>query len=270
MRVAVIGHVEWVEFVHVDHVPVAGEIVHARSKLDVPAGGGGVAAVQLTRMGAETIFYTALGDDALGHRAAEDLGRRGVDVRAVFRSKQRRAVTFVDAQRERTIVVIGERLVPKNEDPLDDLESCDAVYVTGCDEETLRRARKARVLVATSRVLPLLQEARVPLDALVGSANDPSERYAAGDLDPAPTLVVRTDGARGGEYTFANQTARYAAVKTEIRGDTYGAGDTFAAALTFALAEKKSPVDAIAFASERAAEILAFDGPYPAVTISRG
>ena len=29
MRVAVVGHVEWVEFVRVENVPRAGEIVHA-------------------------------------------------------------------------------------------------------------------------------------------------------------------------------------------------------------------------------------------------
>jgi ribokinase len=47
-----------------------------------------------------------------------------------------------------------------------------------------------------------------------------------------------------------------------VHGDTYGAGDTFAAALTFALGEGRTPADAIAFASARAAEVLAVRGPY--------
>ena len=34
------GHVEWVEFVHADHVPAAGEIVHASHAFEEPAGGG--------------------------------------------------------------------------------------------------------------------------------------------------------------------------------------------------------------------------------------
>jgi ribokinase len=186
-------------------------------------------------------------------------------VRAVFRSAQRRATTLIDAQRERTILVVGDRLVPLSthiqEYAL--LAQCDAVYVTGCDAEVLHDARRARVLTATSRVLPLLQQAKVRLDALVGSANDPDERYAAGDLDPAPMLVVRTDGARGGTYEIAGATHRYAPVPTTITGDTYGAGDTFAAALTYALGEGKSPDEATAFAAARAAEVLAFRGPYP-------
>jgi sugar/nucleoside kinase (ribokinase family) len=77
-------------------------------------------------------------------------------------------------------------------------------------------------------------------------------------------LVVRTDGARGGTYSLANGTPHsYAPVAATVRGDTYGAGDTFAAALTCALGERRAPADAIAFAAARAAEVLAFDGPYP-------
>ena len=40
MRVAVVGHVEWVEFARVERVPVAGEIVHALDAWEEPGGGG--------------------------------------------------------------------------------------------------------------------------------------------------------------------------------------------------------------------------------------
>jgi ribokinase len=267
MRVAVVGHLEHVEFLRVDRVPEAGQIAHAESRFAVPAGGGAVAAVHLARWGAETMFITALGDDALGHRAADEIRARGVDVRTVFRSEpQRRAVTLVDERRERTIIVIGERHVPHGADPLpwDELARCDAAYVTGGDPEAVRRARSAKVLVATSRVLPLLRAAGVVLDALVGSERDPGERWAPGDLEPAPRLVVRTEGERGGYFVLPDgSTHRYAAVSAVVRGDTYGAGDAFAAALTLALGAGKSHAEAVAFAAAHAAEIVAFDGPYP-------
>ena len=64
----------------------------------------------------------------------------------------------------------------------------------------MRAARAARALVATARMLPVLREAGVELDALVGSGSDPSEEYVDGMLDPPPRLVVRTAGARGGEW----------------------------------------------------------------------
>jgi ribokinase len=265
MRVAVVGHVEWVEFLAVERVPAAGDIVHASARRAVPAGGGAVAAVQIARWTGSCALYTALGDDELGHRAATELRALGVDVHAVFRSEpQRRAITFVDALRERTITVIGDRLVAHGGDalPWDALAACDAVYVTGTDVAGMHAARRARTLVATSRVVPLLREAAVQLDALVGSASDPSERYD-GDIAPAPHLVVRTEGARGGTYTIADETRRYAAVPAELRGDTYGAGDTFAAALTLALGRGEGVADAIAAAARAAIEVLAFDGPYP-------
>lgn len=267
MRVAVVGHLEWVEFLRVARVPSPGEIVHAEPLLAVPAGGGGVAAVQLARWGAETLFFTAFGDDALGRRAADELRARGVHVHAVVRPEpQRRAITLVDAQRERTIVVIGERVVPHASDPLpwDELASCDAVYVTGGDVGALHQARRARAVVATSRIVPLLRAAAIPIDLLVGSDADAAEQYAPGDLPSVPRVVVRTDGARGGYFELADGTrTRYAAVPATVTGDTYGAGDTFAAALTFALAAGRAPADAVAFAAARAAEVVAFQGPYP-------
>lgn len=273
MRVAVVGHVEWVEFLRVDHVPRAGEIIQGTATASVPAGGGGVAAVQLARWGAETHFFTALGDDELGRRSADELRARGVIVHAAERREpQRRAVTLVDAARERTIILAGQRHVPHGDDglPWETLATCDAVYLTGGDAAAVRRARTAAVLVSTARVLPLLRDAAVELDALVGSDDDPAEAYA-GDLVPAPRLVVRTDGARGGTYAVAGASPqRYAAVPATVTGDTYGAGDTFAAALTLALGEERTPAEALAFAAARAAEVLAYDGPYPTSASTAG
>lgn len=266
MRIAVVGHVEWVEFMALDAIPRPGEIVQGKSLLAVAAGGGGVAAVAIARFGAASLFFTALGDDALGHRCADDLRGRGVHVLATFPTEpQRRALTIIDAQHERTILLMGERHVARGSDPLPwhELATCDAVYITGGDAEAVRHARAAKVVVATSRILPLLREAAIQIDALVGSDNDEHELYTDGDLEPRPRLVVRTDGGRGGTFAVGGRIPeRYEPVPTIVAGDTYGAGDTFAAALTFALGARQPPSDAIGFAAERAAEVVAWTGPY--------
>ena len=44
MRVAVVGHCEWVDFVRVERLPLAGEIVRGEAMLGVPGGSGAVAA----------------------------------------------------------------------------------------------------------------------------------------------------------------------------------------------------------------------------------
>jgi ribokinase len=178
-------------------------------------------------------------------------------------------VTLVDAQRERTIIVVGPRHVATATDPLPwhELAGCDAVYMTGGDAGAVRAARAANVAVATARVLPLLRTAAIELDALVGSDDDAAEAYAPGDLARVPRLSVRTQGARGGTFTVAGGAPqRYAPVPATVTGDTYGAGDTFAAALTLALGERRTAADAVAFAAARAAEVLAFRGPYPPVS----
>src|ERR671933_1794468 len=201
VKIVVVGHVEWVEFARVEHVPEPGEIVHALETWAEAAGGGAVAAVQLARLAGSATLFTVLGDDELGRRSRRQLERQGVTVRAVVAPEpQRRAFTFVDAEGERTITVLGEKLVPSGADrrlPWGELEGADAVYFVSGDPAAALAARAARVLVATSRELPTLREAAVELDALVGSGEDAGERYP-GDLEPPPRLVVTTAGGLGG------------------------------------------------------------------------
>ena len=85
MQVAVVGHVEWIEFVRVAHVPAAGEIVHAHGSWEEPGGGGAVSAVQLGRLAGGCTFFTALGEDALGRRAQAELQALGLEMAASVR-----------------------------------------------------------------------------------------------------------------------------------------------------------------------------------------
>lgn len=251
----------------VDRVPAPGEIVHARERWTGPGGGGAVAAVELARLAGEALFLTALGDDACARRAHAALRARGVRVEAAIRREapQRRVFVHVDATGERAITVIGARLAPCRADPLpwDALAACDAVYFTAGDVEAVRAARAARVLVATPRARASLAAAGVRLDALVGSARDPGERYAPGDLEPPPRCVVRTEGGDGGHWISDDGGCgrwRAAALPGPV-ADTYGAGDTFAAALTFGLGAGMPLPDALALAARRGAAAITVRGP---------
>src|ERR671929_1176878 len=113
MRIVVVGHVEWVEFARVDHVPQAGEIVHATETWEEAAGGGAVAAVQLANLGVETTLFTVFGNDELGRRSRAQLIEQGVTVRAVVAPEpQRRALTFVDENGERANTLLRGKLPP--------------------------------------------------------------------------------------------------------------------------------------------------------------
>ncbi|HEV2754511.1 MAG TPA: PfkB family carbohydrate kinase [Actinomycetota bacterium] len=267
MRAAVVGHLEWVEFVAVDHVPRPGEIVHALEWWEEPGGGGAGGAVQLQKLTGDTTFFTALGDDDLAVAANDFLRATGLRVEAARRREpSRRAITYVDPMGERTITVLGPRLAPAGADPLDweSLTDTDAVYFTAGDTAALEAARSARVLVATTRVLPQLAEAGVYLDAVVGSAADIGEAYRRGDLDPAPGLVVMTGGEGGGVYWEGNgPERRYETVPPPGPVvDRYGAGDSFAAGLTFALGRGDDAAAALAFAARCGAATVTGRGPY--------
>ncbi len=262
MRVAVVGHVEWLDFLVVERVPSPGEIVQVKETWQEAAGGGADAAVQLRKLAGEAMLITALGDDVLGRRAFDELSGRGVRVESVWRDEpQRRAVCFLDDAGERTITLLGPKLVPHDSDPLpwQELEQFDGVYFTGGDAGAVRAARRAKVLVASARELPVLREAGVELDVLVASAADRGEDYRGG-LEPAPRYVVRTEGARGGTVEPGGRFP-----PGEIPGpvvDAYGAGDAFAGGLTYGLACGMPIESALELASRCGAAVLAGRGPY--------
>jgi ribokinase len=263
----VVGHVEWVEFVRGDHVPAAGEIVHATDSFEEPAGGGAVAAVQLARMAGESSLLTALGEDDLAGRSSTRLAELGVHVDAARREgPTRRAHTFLDSHGERTITTVGERLEPARDDPLgwSALKGADGVYVTAGDDGALRAAREARVLVASPRAGKVLAKSGVALDALVYSDRDELESAFALALEPRPALLVATRGADGGRYeTAEGETGTWpAAPLPGPIADSYGCGDSFAAAVTYGLAAGEDVESSLVLAAEAGASCLTRRGPY--------
>jgi ribokinase len=265
MRVAVIGHVEWIRFARVDRVPGPGDIAHSFDEWEQAGGGGAVAAVQLALLADEAHLFTALGSDELGRRSLEELRSRGIVVHATPDERpQRWAFTHIDEAGERTITTVGPKLRPRGHDdrlPWHELASMDAVFFVAGDVDALIHARRARVLTATARELDVLVRGGVELDALIGSGEDEAERFRSGELDPPPRLVVTTSGALGG---WARPGGPYTAAEPpgEVV-DAYGAGDSFAAGLTYALGAGMESQEALAFAARCGAGALAGRGVSP-------
>jgi ribokinase len=265
MRVAVVGHVEWIQFARVDRVPGPGDLVSALEWWEEPAGGAAIAAVQALRLGADVDFFAAVGDDARGRTAVEHFRELGLTVHPVARGEQRRGFIQLDGTGERTIIILGERTVPSGDDPLpwERLADIDAVYFTGGDAGALHAARQARVLVATPRAGDTLR-AGVKLDVLVRSGVDAGEREAGDDLDPPPRWIISTGGAEGGRWTGEDRRTGtwHAADLPGPKGDSYGAGDSFAGALTYALGAGMELDDALALAARAGAHKLTGRGAF--------
>jgi ribokinase len=254
-RVAVVGHVEWVTFARVDRVPAAGAIAHAAETWSGAGGGGGVAAMQLAKLAGSCDLFTALGEDDVGRRAAEELSAAEIHVHAGTRAAlTRQAVCLIDREGERTITTLGPRLEAEGSDalPWELLDDTDAVYVTAGDAAALRRARSARIVVVSSRHLAKLAGSGIQADVVVGSDRDPDEVYEPGILVHAPPgLVVLTQGAAGGRFESADGgEGRFepAPLPGPI-ADAYGNGDSFHAGLTWALGAGMGVPEALAVAA---------------------
>ena len=265
-RVAVVGHVEWVDFAVVPRLPHPGEILHVSEFWDEAAGGGAVAAAQMVKLTGGALFYCALAGDRLGRGAREQLTRQGVTVQAAPREGiQRRGFVYLTEDGERTITILGGRLVPFGEDPLpwESLDGYGGVYFSGGDAAALRAARRADVIVATPRAGAALRESSVAVDVLVHSGKDADEELDPASLDPAPRNVVTTLGPRGGRWDGEAGSGTWEPLP--LPGpivDEYGAGDSFAAGLTTGLAAGMSMADAVHLGARCGVANLTGRGPY--------
>lgn len=267
MRLAVVGHVEWVDFLVAERLPRPGEILHVRSAHEGPAGGGGMAAYAMRSLTGACTFFCAVGHDERGRRTEDGLRAAGLDVEAAVHAReQRRIVTYLTDDGERTITVLGARLMPLGADSVgwSRLAGFDGVYLTLGDAAAVRAARAARVLVATPRARDALIASGVQVDALVGSASDPGEAMDD-ELVAAtqPRVVVRTEGAAGGSWRADDgTTGRWDAAPLPGEAvDAYGCGDAFAAALTAGLASGWPAEDTCAMAARVGSALLCERAP---------
>lgn len=259
VRVAVVGHVEWSQFVSLDRFPAEGEVVVGTDWSSRPGGGGTVAALALVELGATVEFFTALGRDADGEATVASLRAKGVRMHVASRSvPTRQAITYLVAGGDRTIVVIGPRLEPCGDDdlPWELMDDLDGVFFTAGDAGALAHARRAGVLVATPRAGEVLQAGDVTLDALVFSETDAEEATWARRLSEHSRLMVATAGHSGGRWWGSSSGRWEAAVPPGPVRDYYGAGDSFAAAFMAGLAGGGSVADAAAVGARAGALAL--------------
>ena len=195
LKLAVVGHVEWVAFMEVNTFPESGKIGHAKQYLEEPAGGAAVIAVQLAKLTKQPIdLFTSLGKDQYGKKAISRLKGLGINMKVAWSDEgTRRAISIVDSRGDRAITVIGKRLQPSGRDslPWNQLKHYDGVFVTATDSEGLYKCRQSRFLGATPRIkIETIEKANIQLDALIGSGLDPQEKVPKNSLSKIPRLII--------------------------------------------------------------------------------
>ncbi len=266
LKLAVIGHVEWVTFLKVDQLPLAGQISHAKDSFEEAAGGAAVAAIQMARLiNGPVDLITSLGKDNYGEKCYERLTKLGLNLKVAWREKPtRKGISLISKDGERAITVIGERLQPIGSDSLSwsDMKNYDGIFVTATDKEGITFARKAKFLSATPRIgTNILKMSKVKLNALIGSGLDPGEKINFEELIPRPDIYIATKGKSGGSIYPENH--KYKSIRPSSKEiDTYGCGDCFAGAVTTALSAKLNLEQAIKIGAYCGAECSTHYGPY--------
>ncbi len=265
LKLAVIGHVEWVKFLKVDQLPKRGQISHSSYGIEEPAGGGALIAVEMRNIVNSSVhFFTALGRDSIGEKCYQRLETLGLTLHVGWRnSSTREGISFVDNSGDRAITVMGERLEPNSMDnlPWEDLNDFDGVFITAGDVDSIRYARKAKFLAATPRLgIGAINKSKIKLDALVGSDLDPGEKYQSDEIQKTPKLLIKTRGAEGG---IVYPTGRFKSIKLDSKPvDTYGCGDKFAAGFTVGMAASWDIVKALSLGAHCGAKCATYFGPY--------
>lgn len=235
--------------------------------------GGNVATalVAVARLGGRAGFIGWLGDEPTDV-AGSELERDGVDISLAPR--------HVDAAPIRSVITVGpdgDRFIAYDDDvlhgtsdalPDDVLTQAPVLLIDGYathSEGVVARARALGLAViadiewtvgpATDRILACADHLVLPLAF--------GQEYT-GESDPTMILdklwsedrsaVVLTDGERGTYLRQSGDAIRWHVPAYQVQAvDTTGAGDCFHGAYALALAEGKSPLDCIAYATAAAA-----------------
>ncbi len=269
LKFAVIGHIEWMNFLKVDQLPKRGIISHSKKSYEMPAGGGSVIAKTLQELTNNQVnFFTSLGKDFLGKESYRILKNMGLNLHVAWRDKPtRKGFSLIDRIGDRAITVIGERLEPQFNDDLDwnILKTMDGVFVTAGDVNVLKAARGSKILCTTPRFgLDKINQAFIKIDSLIGSNLDPGEAYLDDDLKIKPRYIIKTEGEKGG---ICLPGGRYEAsyLQKEIN-DSYGCGDSFAAGILYGLTSKWNIEKSIRLGKVLGRNCIEYFGPYPKIS----
>jgi ribokinase len=290
-RVVVFGSSNTDMTVRLPHLPAPGQTVLGSSFSTTPGGKGANQAVAARRAGAQVVFITAVGDDALGRRALELYGREDIDVshvRVVENVSSGVALIFVGDDGENMIGVASganSQLMPADVDRLPaSLFHKENVLLVSLEiplETAVRALRRGAGAGMTTILNPApapslsrSEATRLLSDATVVTPNRVEAQTLAGmDCDPAVepdwklwANGLRATGARTMVITLGSRgclvldaTSDFVPAPAVKAVDTVGAGDAFNGALAVALAEGRTLREAAAWAN--AAGALAVTQP---------
>jgi ribokinase len=274
-------------------LPVMGETILGHGFKDGPGGKGSNQAIAAARAGADVRMITRIGRDTFGEMARKAWAADGVDTRAVTIDDTLptgAAFIFVSTETGNNAIIVesgaAANLSPADVAAAEAVIASAKVLVTQF-EQPVETAMAGLTLARKHGVITILNPApAVPADQAIYALCDyvtPNETEAetitgqkvqteADALAAAKAFVAMgaknaliTLGEKGAFLHGEAGTAMVPAFKVANVVDTTGAGDAFNGGFAVALAEGKSPLDAIRFANATAALSVQKPGTAPSM-----
>ena len=278
-KIMVIGSSNTDLLIKTDRIPDPGETVLGGTFMMNAGGKGANQAVAVARMGGDVIFVTRIGDDMFGRGSLAGYERDGIDVSHIIKDKAAPsgvALITVDAKGENCIVVApgaNNRLLPADIDavadairhseyllmqmeiPMETIEHAAAIACEAGKKVVLNPAPAAclsdRLLSGLYLITPNRSESRL-LTGVTVADWESAERAADVLLERGVGNDVITLGSLGSLVRNRELSERVPACRVEAV-DTTAAGDVFNGALCVALAEGRTLVEAVRFATRASA-----------------
>jgi sulfofructose kinase len=234
-RVVCLGLATLDSIFHVPHAPEPGGRVVASELVLAGGGPAATAAVTLARLGVETSFVGAVGDDGIGIGVRDGLAEEGVDVSelaVVPGARSPRSSILVDSGTAARTIVHYAGTVPPLEPSARAVELCGEAEWVHVDHAGYAAAPSgARLSIDGGNPIPGLDLRGV---ALYGPTEGELQRlfgHPLAALDAGAELVVVTRGAHGSAAYSREEGAVEAAGFDVEPVSTLGAGDVFHGAL---------------------------------------
>lgn len=274
-------------------LPVLGETILGQGFASGPGGKGSNQAIAAARAGAAVRLITRIGRDTFGDMAQRAWAADGVDISAVRIDAELptgAAFIFVSTDTGDNAIIVesgaAARLSPADVAAAEAAIAGSLVFVTQF-EQPVETALAGLRLARRHGVVTVLNPApAVPVDPAIYGLCDfvtPNETEAAtltgrpveteaDALEAARALVAL--GARNAVITLGEKgallhgeagTAMVPACRVGLVVDTTGAGDAFNGGFAVALAEGRSPLDAVRFANATAALSVQKPGTAPSM-----
>lgn len=278
-KLAVVGSTNWDISLHLPRIPKPKETVTGGVSQFSLGGKGANQAVAAARAGAEVLFISALGQDAVAEQVRQQLSQCNMSIDGLISiddAQTGSALIFVDQQGENCIGVADGAnacLQPEHIDPFaDQISQCSHTLIQleipmacvqhaaqlaydGGSKVVLNPAPAALIDPALLALCHVITPNQIEMEQIIGfKINDKTLLAKACSvlLDKGPQLVIVTLGADG--VFVASQDAQFTVGGYSVPVvDTTGAGDVFNGALTVAMAEGASIKEAAQFASAAAA-----------------